>query len=137
MTKCVITMYDTKYSFILNPSALCTCIFVAHASVLYINFYAGKSKMLLIKKQPSAHIEQSCIKEIGMTCEMYLQCLDTVAQLSSDILIGLGCNEALVCKMWNFLKHSSGLQVQKFASSNSSLSPVLALFSQIFQYMLM
>lgn len=98
--------------------------------------HAGKSKVPFGKRVSSAPISQSCIEQANQVCEMYLQLLSTIVQISSDLLVGLCCNEAVLSKMWSFLRESSALQMKPFLSVQSPLRSVLVLFCQIMQYML-
>ena len=81
-------------------------------------------------------MSQSCIEQANQVCEMYLQLLSTVVQISSDLLIGLCCNEVLLSKLWSFLKESSALQMKPFVNMQSPLRSILVLFCQVMQYML-
>lgn len=81
-------------------------------------------------------ISQSCIDQINRVCEMYLQLLSLIAHLSSDILIGLGCNEAIMYKMWCLFRETTKLQIKIIIGVESRLSNVLSLFSQMMLYML-
>lgn len=72
---------------------------------------------------------------------MYNQCLQTLTQTASDILVGLGCNEVLVSKMWYFVRGTLGLDADKVVQTLSSgavhsLGAVLTLFCQIAQYLI-
>ena len=72
---------------------------------------------------------------ITSVCEMYLEFLSLFHHLSSDILIGLGCNEAIVFKMWCFLRERSKLHVKNIFGVQSNQN-ILSLFSQMMLYML-
>ena len=95
--------------------------------------HAGKSRMTFGKRVP---IRQDCIEQAKQVCEVYLHLLSTMVQISSDLLVGLCCNEVLLSKMWSFLKESSALQMKPFVNMQSPLRSVLLLFCQVMQYML-
>lgn len=72
---------------------------------------------------------------------MYNHCFESLKQISTDLIIGLGCSGTLVTKMWYFLRGVMGVNAIKVIHTMSSevqqsLGCVLALFCQITQYLL-
>ena len=72
---------------------------------------------------------------LSYVCEMYLQFLSIMKNSMSDILIGLGCNDTVVFKIWCFFKETTMLDIKKILGMKSYIS-VLSLLSQMMLYML-
>lgn len=68
-------------------------------------------------------------------CVLYQQFLSSVKNLTSDILIGLGCNEIIVYKLWRFFKDATGLEF-KVIVANKMYASILSLVSHMMLYML-
>ena len=88
--------------------------------------YSGNFKEVSKKKHPIT---------LSNVCEMYLQFVAVVKNFASDILIGLGCNETIVYKMWHFFKATSGLQFKEICRMKLHAN-ILSLFSQMMMYLL-
>ena len=66
---------------------------------------------------------------------MYLQFISIMRNLSFDILIGLGCNEVVVFKVWCFFKRHTGLELKKVFGVKVYTN-ILSLFCQMMLNML-
>ncbi|CAI8017080.1 Ubiquitin-protein ligase E3B [Geodia barretti] len=72
---------------------------------------------------------------LSSVCEMYLLILLTVKNFVSDILIGLGCNDTVVFKIWCFFKDTTMLDFEEIFGTKSYIL-ILSLLSQMMLYML-
>ncbi len=104
---------------------------------------AGKGKLSFLPKKstPTLHIDRTVLNQACSVCSMYNVCLETLTQMASDILVGLGCSGTLVTKLWYFLTGVVGLDVdravQRLGSKDGGeLGSILTFFSQITQYLL-
>ena len=139
----------------LNTDVYCTCFY----DLCMMIYYASKAVLTLCNPDSVTHKtplfilnisplsgnsrrselpqrSQSCIDQINSVCEMYLQLLSLIAHLSSEILIGLGCNEAIMYKMWCLFRETTKLQIKMIIGVESRLSNVFSLFCQMMLYML-
>ena len=99
--------------------------------------FLEKSKVWNFKGNQQHLLSQSCINEVGLVCEVYLQFLSAMSQLSLDILMGLGCNQPVIYQMWCFLREKSRLQVKMIIGGEPILALVLSLFCQMMLYLLL
>ena len=77
--------------------------------------------------------------QASQACIMYNKCLQSLTQIATDILIGLGCNETLVTKMWYFVKGVLGLSPDRLfqtIEAGQHLTSIVTLFCQITEYLL-
>ena len=81
-------------------------------------------------------LESPISQILNRICEVYLQFLSVMNHISSDILIGLGCNQAVVYKMWCFIREATKLHVKMIVGVESSPVNILSLFCQMMLYML-
>ena len=93
---------------------------------VFIALYSGNAKKHSLKmKRPF----------LSSVCEMYLLILLTVKNFVSDILIGLGCNDTVVFKIWCFFKDTTMLDFEEIFGTKSYIL-ILSLLSQMMLYML-
>ena len=80
-----------------------------------INFLPGKIRFSLFKKTSSTiKLNRSILDQAHKVCCLYDSCFNSLKdEIKMDVLIGLGCNGALVSKMWHFLWLTLGLDVDK------------------------
>ena len=120
-------------------------LFASVESVLshFLHISLGKSKFSLLSKKttPSLHIDKLLLEQACRVCLMYDCCLRTLTQIATDIQLGLGCNETLVCKMFYFVKGVLGLDADKIllrlsSENEGKLGCLLTFFCQITQFLL-
>ena len=80
--------------------------------------------------------EDSALFTLTSVCEMYLHFISIMKNHTLDILIGLGCNEIVVLKIWCFFKDATALDVKEVLRVKMHTT-ILSLFSQMMLYMLM
>ena len=82
---------------------------------MHMFFPPGKIRFSLFKKASSSiKLNASVLEQAGKVCGLYNTCFSSLKEdVKTDVLIGLGCNGALVSKMWHFLWLSLGLDVEK------------------------
>ena len=87
----------------------------ATESVIAPHIFAGKIRFSLFKKTSgSIRLNQSVLDQANKVCRLYDSCFNSLKdEIKMDVLIGLGCNGALVSKMWHFLWLTLGLDVDK------------------------
>jgi hypothetical protein len=81
-------------------------------------------------------LESPISQILNHICEVYLLFLSIMSNISSDILIGLGCNQVVVYKIWCFLREATKLHVKMIVGAESSPVNILSLFCQMMLYML-
>ena len=86
-----------------------------------ICLHAGKIRFTLFKRNASSiKIDQTILEQAGKVCCLYNTCFNSLKdEIKMDILIGLGCNGALVSKMWHFLWLTLGLDVEKIVQATA------------------
>ena len=117
------------YSLLFDIACSCSLTFVCMLSI----FLSGHSKK---RRVQSPQISQSCIDQVNYVCEVYLQVLSIMGNVSSDILIGFGCNQAVVYKMWCFFREITKLNIKMIVGMESGLVSILSLFCQMMLYIL-
>ena len=99
-------------------------------------------KFIFTKRAPPPlRIDKLTLDRVCGVCQMYNHCFESLKQISTDLIIGLGCSGTLVTKMWYFLRGVMGVNADKViytmsSEEQQSLGCVLALFCQITQYLL-
>lgn len=74
----------------------------------------GKIRFSLFKKTSSIKLNSGILEQASKVCGLYNTCFKSLKDdIKMDVLIGLGCNGALVSKMWHFLWLTLGLDVDK------------------------
>ncbi len=110
---------------------------------------AGKIRFSLFKKTSnSIRLNRGILEQAQKVCRLYDSCFRSLKdEVKMDVLIGLGCNGALVSKMWYFLWLTLGLDVDKIvraaaaakgggATDQDPVFSVLTLCCQTTQYRL-
>jgi len=117
-------------------------VFIKEPYIVFASHSIGKSKFTISKRVlPQLKIEKAILDQICGVCQMYSHCLESLTQIASDLIIGLGCSGTLVAKMWHFLRGVMGTNVDKVihimsSGEQHSVGCILALFCQIAQYLL-
>jgi ubiquitin-protein ligase E3 B len=87
------------------------------------------------KWKESSKVKEPSFLIKSYVCEMYLQFLSIMETLRVDILIGLGCNEEAIFKMWSFFKDMTRLRLKEIVEIPLNHN-ILSLFTQTMLYML-
>ena len=86
---------------------------------LSLSPHTGKIRFSLFRRNTSSiKLDPAILEQANKVCHLYDTLFDSLRdEIKMDVLIGLGCNGALVSKMWHFLWLILGLDVDKIVQA--------------------